>query len=562
MKKAKNLLALTLAVAMLLSTTACNKPSETSASSDSAKSSGSGPVTLTIMHKLNGDEKYFNGDSINNNVWTREYEKELGIKLNYVVAVAGDDYTTKLNTSIASDNLPDLMELPAKQFNQLAQAGDLADLTQSYQKDASDLLKKTLMADGGVQMATGYYQNKLYGIPQPNAADGTCDLLWVRSDWMKKLGLSQPKSLDDVIAMAKAFKNNDPDGDGKNDTIGIGFQKSICDDGGPVNPGSFEGFFAAFGGYSRAWVKGNDGNYEFTGISPNVKNALIKLNEMYKGGLIDPEFGVKDSNALGQDIAAGKCGLFYGSEGAPWGACKDCIVNNPKADWVPYPIVSTTPGQYAKPMTYITLDHYYAVNAKCKHPEALVKIANIFQDKINNIHSTLDTLNTFGVDPKSGFNFCEYSAFGADPSIQKCNTYYSEIKSVYDGKAKLDTIHPEAQRYYTEMKKYSDSKDKKTYPTGWNYFKFIGPEGSWSVIDNVYKANSLELQSAFFGAPTKTMSLKGATLQKMQAETYVKIITGSADPSTFDTFVSNWKQLGGNDISKEVTDWYKQTYKK
>lgn len=46
-------------------------------------------VELTYMHKLNGTEKYVGEDDINNNVYTRCYEDELGIKLNYTIAAAG-----------------------------------------------------------------------------------------------------------------------------------------------------------------------------------------------------------------------------------------------------------------------------------------------------------------------------------------------------------------------------------------------------------------------------------------------------------------------------------------
>lgn len=519
------------------------------------------PVELTIMHQLYGDERYLPGEDINNNVWTRAYEKELGIKLNYVWAAAGDDFKQKLTMSIASNDLPDLIELPAKEFNQLAVADKLADLTSAYDTYASDLLKTTITADGGIQLKSGYKGGQLFGIPQPSAADSSADLIWVRSDWMKNLGLSQPKTIDDVINMAKAFKNNDPDKNGKNDTYGIGFQKVISEEGGSVC-GSFEGFFAGYGAYSRAWELDKNGTAAYSGIKPGMKDALAKLNTMFKDGLIDQEFGVKDWKKLGEDIASGKVGLFYGREAMPWLSCKDSIVNNPKADWVSYPIVSAT-SEPAHPMTYVTLTRYFAVNKSCKNPEALFKLANLFQEKINSIHSSLETLNQYGVDPKTGINFAAYPAFGMDPSVQKCNTYYKEIKDVFDGKANVKDIHPEAMRYYNTMKEYVDSGfDKAKYPVGWNYYKFIGPEGAWNTITGYYKENKLLKQSVWFGAPTMSMRTKGATLDKLQAESYVKIITGNSPIDSFDTFVSNWKKLGGDDITKEVNDWYKTTFAK
>lgn len=458
------------------------------ASGDEGAADNGEVIELTYMHKLNGTEKYVGDDDINNNVYTRCYLDDLGIKLNYTIAAAGDDYTQKLTMAIASNDLPDLMDLPAEEFSELAQAGMLADITESYDTYASDLLKQTIEVDGGIQLASAKVDGKLYGIPQLSAADGTCDLLWIRTDWLENLGMKAPTNMDELIELARAFRYDDPDGNGEDDTWGIGFQKDIVTENG-ASPGSYEGFFAAYGAYARAWVEGDDGTIAYSGINPGMKDALAQLNKMYQDGLIDPEFGVKDTVKLSEDISAGKVGMFYGLEGMPWGACKSNIETNPDADWQCYPIVSAT-SEPAKPITYVRISRYFAANAKCEHPEALVKIANVFQDKINSLDATEETLNTFGVDPATGINFAEYAAFGMDPAIQKCNTYYKEIRETLEGKTTVEEIHPEAARYYKVIKNFIDNgMDKGADSLGWNYYKFIGPEGSWNTIINDYNLN-------------------------------------------------------------------------
>lgn len=576
--KSKKILALLLTGAMVLSVAACGKneqasggdanaggqeeagaqTAETESGSDS-NAGGEGLTEVTYMHKLNGTEKYVGNDDINNNVYTRCYEDELGIKLNFTVAAAGDDYTQKLTMAIASNDLPDLMDLPAEEFSELANAGMLADITDSYDTYASDLLKQTIEVDGGIQLASAKVDGRLYGIPQLSAADGTCDLLWIRTDWLENLGLTAPTTMDELIEVARAFRYDDPDGNGVDDTWGIGFQKDIVTEDG-ASPGSFEGFFAAYGAYARAWVKDESGKVTYSGINEGMKDALAQLNQMYQDGLIDPEFGVKDTVKLSEDIAAGKVGMFYGLEGMPWGACKSNIENNPDADWQCYPIVSAT-SEPAKPITYVRISRYYAANANCENPEALIKIANVFQDKINSLESTEETLNTFGVDPATGINFAEYAAFAMDPAIQKCNTYYAEIKATLEGETTVEEIHPEAARYYKVIKNFIDNgMDKGQDSLGWNYYKFIGPEGSWNTIINDYKANDKLVQSVFFGAPTPTMSTNLSALNKMQAETCVNIIMGSQPADSFDEFVSNWKSLGGDTITEEVNEWYNTTF--
>ena len=246
--KHKKVLALLLTAAMAVCSAACGGgeaqegASETGgqadAGSEDAESGGEGdPIELTYMHKLNGTEKYVGEDDINNNVWTRCYEDELGIKLNYAIAAAGDDYTQKLTMAIASNDLPDLMDLPPEEFFELANAGMLAALTESYDAYASDLLKETIEVDGGIQLASAKVDGKLYGIPQLSAADGTCDLLWIRTDWLENLGLEAPETMEELLEVARAFRYDDPDGNGQDDTWGIGFQKDIVTEDG-ASPGS------------------------------------------------------------------------------------------------------------------------------------------------------------------------------------------------------------------------------------------------------------------------------------------------------------------------------------
>ncbi len=59
--------------------------------------------------------------------------------------------------------------------------------------------------------------------------------------------------------------------------------------------------------------------------------------------------------------------------------------------------------------------------------------------------------------------------------------------------------------------------------------------------------------SVFYGV-TRTMEMKWATLEKLENETFLKIIVGDLPVSAFDDFVAQWKKLGGDQITKEVTE--------
>lgn len=75
-------------------------------------------------------------------------------------------------------------------------------------------------------------------------------LLWLRTDWLTKLGLSEPKTWEEVLQISNAFTTKDPDGNGKADTFGIALSKDIIN-GYP----SLNGFLNAYGAYPRIWKK-------------------------------------------------------------------------------------------------------------------------------------------------------------------------------------------------------------------------------------------------------------------------------------------------------------------
>jgi extracellular solute-binding protein family 1 len=62
----------------------------------------------------------------------------------------------------------------------------------------------------------------------------------------------------------------------------------------------------------------------------------------------------------------------------------------------------------------------------------------------------------------------------------------------------------------------------------------------------------------FTGASTRTMIDNGATLEKLTEETFIKIIAGEKSVDEFDKYVETWKNLGGDKITEEVNEWYKQ----
>jgi putative aldouronate transport system substrate-binding protein len=263
---------------------------------------------------------------------------------------------------------------------------------------------------------------------------------------------------------------------------------------------------------------------------------------LFKSGQLDKEFGVKNSAAAVETIVSGKVGLNYGAMYNPLSPFQDLKKKDPKSDWQSYPLPSID-GQPAKMIISGGVGTFHVVKKGAKHPEALVKMTNFFLEK------------GFGKSPQQEIYFRNngIEVFGLAHFVTwppKNLQIHLNIKKALETKDE-SKLNPEEKANLDLMKKFDATGD----PEGWAYKGVFGPEGSFKTI-NDYKNKNLILYNEFYGLPTKTMTEKQATLDKMEIEMATQIIMG-APLDTFDKFVADWKRLGGDALTQEVNDWYK-----
>lgn len=93
--------------------------------------------------------------TMQSNPWVDLF-KEHGMNVTYKISGSAADLDTKLNMAIATDDLPDIMQVTATQFQELSEAGYLADLTEVYETYATPETKAMFTQDGGIMMRNGY----------------------------------------------------------------------------------------------------------------------------------------------------------------------------------------------------------------------------------------------------------------------------------------------------------------------------------------------------------------------------------------------------------------------
>jgi len=496
------------------------------------------PITLTTGRDVTESMKFEEGRSIDNNIWYDAYRDTLGIQVkNDWIVKGGEAYTNKTNIAIASGEIPDVLADNALQLKNLVEAGMIEDLTGVYEKYASPFTKDLLKEDGGLALKASTFGGKLYALPLTNSNLDEAPMLWVRDDWMKKLNLPEPATIDGMIAIAKAFKEQDPDGNGQSDTYGLALVKEA----------QIPGFFNGFHAYPGTWVKGKDGTIVYGSIQSEMKGALQKLADMYKAGYFDKEFGVKDGPKYDELVASGKVGMLYGPMYAPLANVKNNKLNDPKAEWKAYPIPSAD-GQPALAQVGVSANSFYVVKKGYKHPEAVVKLMNFWNDKSwDNGDASLSR------NVEKGIDLWPYGLVKAFPVLKNVKAHRA-VKAALDSKnpAGLDM---EQKFYYDRIQEWFEKGD--IVGNGWGFYRSFGKDGAgMEIVDRYLTENKLK-NTEFLGGSTPTMAEKMATLNKMESVMTIKIILGQSGIEEFDKFVKDWNELGGAKITEEVNNWAK-----
>lgn len=505
-------------------------------------------VALSTFRCTNDSMSFPAGDSIDNNVWYRAYEEQLGIKVTNKWRVSDTQCEEKTNLSIVSGDLPDFFPVNAKQLKTLADSGMLEDMTDVVEQYASPLVKDFLTVNGGLAQKAATMDGRLMALPGTTRGLNGVDMIWIREDWKQKLGLPDPQTMDDVLAIIKAFVEQDPDGNGKKDTFGLNMHKNFYD-----GYSGLAGFFTSYHAYpftsssTSMWIEGADGSLVYGGIQPEMKPALLALQKLYKEGAIDPQFVVYDGAKSAENEKQGKTGLHFGySWNIGWPLDANDKKNNPEMEWKPYPIASIDDQPAMVQVTDPSSYWHFAVKKGTKHPEAVVKMMNLFFENIFSDNADPNLYHTTLIDDV-GYPLFQYAAVQGEHPEKNQTAFYKVNEAIKSG----DTsgLNPEQKRYYEDYMAYRGGD--LNY---WGADRTWGPEGSFSVL-GYYKENNLLKVNAFNGAPTDTMAQKGSILRDMEIKMMTEIILGKPI-ELFDEFVANWKQSGGDQITKEVNDWY------
>lgn len=499
---------------------------------------------------LDGTE--YEGDNEENNIRTRFYEKHLNAKMKVAFSAAsGEAYDQQVSMALVSGEIPDIMYVSDyTTVKQLAENDLIADLTDVYETVASDITKDMYDSYDGRCLNGASMDGRLMALPGTTIDTGA-ELLWLRQDWMDKLNLEAPKSLEDVEAILKAFVENDPDGNGTNDTIGMILSNEIYGKYGG-SPMYANNVFAAFGATPGQWIE-KDGQVVYGSVQPEMKDALQVLANWYQEGLIDPQMAVRNQEDSQSLVINGQCGAVYG----PWWTSNwigQTHTINRDARWTPYVVPVGDDGK-VKTFANNPCEGYLVVRKGYEHPELVVKLLNYTYDYTRFSEHKNDEDCLEFEDPYGGLNANIYLR-----SLGPVGINFDYFDAIYratdDIKAYLDGKEVDTFPWVITCGEYCKSMIEKMDSDDWENISYVEAAQYYGrcVAGEVMEETESDTVYPVFYGVTSSMQTMWESLSKMESETMLKIVTGEKPVEYFDEFASTWKTAGGDVITQEVAE--------
>ena len=163
---------------------------------------GKYPETVTYtLAQMNGanNSNLPQGQTYENNEYTRYLKKMLNIQNENTYMESEDRYDEFVNVIVKDRMLPDVMVISDKKMlDEMVENDLIEDLTEVYESCTTDRIKAMYSSYGTELLDSVKYDGKLMAMPETVIDHGPC-LLWLRKDWMDKLGLEEPQTLEEAF---------------------------------------------------------------------------------------------------------------------------------------------------------------------------------------------------------------------------------------------------------------------------------------------------------------------------------------------------------------------------
>ena len=485
------------------------------------------------------------GETWENNRFIKLYKDKLGVDVKYSWLVDTSQYFEKLSLQMSKGQLPDVCLVDTNRLYSIEAAGLIQPLDGIYEKNASADLKADFADAGDEIWDAATINGHLYGIPNLYSPLDRMQYVWIRTDWLKKLNLPEPKNFQDVLDIAAAFTKNDPDGDGKNDTYGFGMR------GKPDlwrEYYSFKGLFEAFGGLPPRLVADGSGNITKSEITQADKNALGQVAQLVADGEINPKFSTISDEQVTEEIAQNRVGMFFGEHYAPQMLLSSIYSKmkaaSPDYDWKAYPIYDMQ-GNYAKQDTPLACNGWYVVRKGYQNPQTLIRMLNVFVEAIKENPDYYQDSATI----KSIWSISPVSLLAYNANID----IYDKVNAILDGSTSYDSATQDIKTSADILRLWQSKQD----PSAWGWHTIYDKDGAMGVLKQYVGNKALDPPDYYYEVPQSAENF-GGVLDQLRDQYYLDVLLGKKKISDFDSFVSQWNSSGGQLMMGDINKIYQQ----
>lgn len=442
---------------------------------------------------------------------TKDYIREnQGIELEAILA--NDNWQQKYSLLVSGGDIPTVSLLPPANYYEYADQGaytDLTNLVNNYPVIMNYVPEKI--------WPRLYVNDALYGVPNMNV-EGKYVIVY-RKDWLDKLGLEAPTTIDEFTEVMRAFSEDDPDGNGQNDTYGFGTY-------------NLNMFYGAFGGAPGFYHKNDAGQIEIGSISEGYKNALMYYKDLYAKKYIEPEVPTQKEEQFWQKLSQGKFGAYVG-----WWSWYHMAWDNYdfKETQIGGELITTRPVTGPDGKTGMVaadpLSSVAAISYKVEDPDPILRF---FEWAMSN-----EGYRTM----KYGVPDLYWEAEGDELTWH--NGFIKEGEPRVTREGKEITGDMEVYSMFQRMDIYLEALPKTT------------PDTPMPIAVGFEQAKTNpQITNLFIGLTSSEFQLKMPDISKYVDEMRIKFILGEESFDNWDSYVKEYIRLGGMEVAESLLKEY------
>jgi putative aldouronate transport system substrate-binding protein len=469
--------------------------------------------------------------TIEDNWWTRYVNSKvakLGIKVRFIPVPRAQEIQ-KLPTMLAAGDAPDVIFSYDKALYGLyVKNGALLDYTDYIKKYGKNIRKYF----GKEDMALGQYKGRIFSLVYRSVS--VADTTFIRKDWLTKLGMKEPTNPTEFYNMLKAFKEKDP---GK---VGDKLVPFVFPSGRNYPFGVW--WAVVLPAFCKQAPSPERLQEMAVPLWPETKECMKFLNKLYNEKLLGEFLLDKDEVLFRQKFVRGEIGAFVHYPHWPYHSAygnmyENLNNNNPDAK-----LVATFPWKGASKENFIELVKGYPFGymwfspKNAKYPDLVVKYLDwLASDEANNVA-------WFGL-PGEDSKVVDGIPTPIDPNKYKLRVPW--IGSQYN--TLRNPFVKEPEKYIKRQAMDFNEKYRAQY-----------------VKETVAGARKLKYYQPWLTEPTPIYDKLNGVLWKKWEEAQVKIITAPASKfnEVFEDAIKEYKDAGGNTVTKELVDAYRVQYGK